>query len=290
MAGAVLTAAPASAATADVATWQLNEPAGASTMHDSSGNGHDGDVGDEVDTGVTFDGATGYRFERLTPNTPPARPEHNVVVRHSASLNPNTGAYSVEVRYRTDNPFGNLIQKGQATTRGGYWKIQLPLGEPNCLFRGPTGVTNAVRRNIAVDDNKWHIIRCDRTDDAVELFVDGVLAGRNTGTTGSIANDLPLSLGGRTTATRSRRPATTSAATWTGCGSPDPRRRTARRRRRSSPGARSSGAPSTAPARPTRTAPSRRTRGASVTARPSCAPRRPSPRTCTRPLGPTASS
>jgi PKD repeat protein len=166
-------------------------------MLDSSGNGHNGDIGNEVDTGVTFDGATGYRFERLTPNTPPARPEHNVVVPHSASLNPNTGAYSVEVRYRTDNPFGNLIQKGQATTRGGYWKIQLPLGEPNCLFRGPTGVTNAVRANVAIDDNEWHVIRCDRTDDAVEMFVDGVFAGRNTGTTGPIANDQPLSFGGK---------------------------------------------------------------------------------------------
>lgn len=191
--------APAEAATtaAPVSTWELNEPAGASTMVDSSGNGLNGTVGTEVLTGVAVLGATAYRFARLPPNTPPAHPEHNVVVPHDDRLNPGSGNYSVEVRYRTTNPFGNLIQKGQSGSSGGYWKIQLPQGEPSCLFRGPSGVTNAVRAQTRVDDGLWHVIRCDRTDTAVALSVDGVLVGTNSGTTGPIANTKALSLGGK---------------------------------------------------------------------------------------------
>lgn len=191
-----LSAVPAAATTTTVA-WELNEPRGATTMLDSSGNEIHGIIGTEVVTGATFDGATGYRFARLKPNTPPAHPEHNVWVPHDERLNPGSDDYSVEVRYRTGNPFGNLIQKGQSGTPGGYWKIQLPQGEPSCLFRGPTGVTNAVRAQTRIDDERWHVIRCDRTDDAVELYVDGVFAGRNRGTTGAIANTKPLSLGGK---------------------------------------------------------------------------------------------
>jgi len=191
-----LSAVPAAAATTTVA-WELNEPAGATTMTDTSGNGITGRIGAEVVTGVTVQGATGYRFPRLAPNTPPAHPEHNVQVPHDDRLNPGSEDYSVEVRYRTGNPFGNLIQKGQSGTRGGYWKIQLPQGEPSCLFRGPTGVTNAVRAQTRIDDDQWHVIRCDRTADAVELYVDGVFAGRNRGTTGAIANTRSLSFGGK---------------------------------------------------------------------------------------------
>lgn len=191
------TAAPPPAELTTVADWQLNEPAGARVMIDSSGNRLDGQIGDEVVTGVVSDGATGYRFARLQPNTPPAHPEHNVLVAHDDRLNPGDSTYTVEIRYRTTHSFGNLVQKGQAGAPGGYWKIQLPQGEPSCLFRGPTGITNAVRATSRIDDGLWHTVMCRRTTDAVELFVDGAFIGRNTGLTGAIANTQPLSLGGK---------------------------------------------------------------------------------------------
>lgn len=195
---ACATVLPATAASsAPVVAWELNEPVGATTMIDSSINGLHGDIGTEVVTGATFDGASGYRFARLPPNTPPAHPEHIVRVPHDERLNPGTEDYTVEVRYRTKNAFGNLIQKGQAGSRGGYWKIQLPQGEPSCLFRGPTGITNAVRAKTRIDDNQWHTIRCERTTDAVALYVDGVFVGRNRGLTGAIANTKDLTLGGK---------------------------------------------------------------------------------------------
>lgn len=198
LAGAM--AVPASAAPGDVAVYELNEPTGATVMRDTSGNGLDGAIGNEVTTGVTFAGATGYRFPRLTPNAPPAQPEHNVLVPHSEKLNPGTGDYSVEVRYRTTNSFGNLMQKGQSATKGGYWKIQLPQGEPSCLFRDAQGVTNAARSAVRIDDGAWHVIQCKHTAGAngmVELIVDGVRVNQNRGAIGSIGNTQPLSLGGK---------------------------------------------------------------------------------------------
>jgi len=199
---AAATAVPAlGAGSGEIATYELNEGSGATTMVDASGNGLDGRIGNTVLTGVTFEnGTTGYRFPRLKPNTPPAVPEHNVLVPHSDTLNPGVGDYSVEVRYRTTNPFGNLIQKGQSTTKGGYWKIQLPQGEPACLFRDAARNTNAVRSANRIDDGAWHTIKCVNTagdQGQVELFIDGVLAGRNRGVMGSIANTQPLSFGGK---------------------------------------------------------------------------------------------
>ena len=192
-------ALPAQAATpVTIANWQMNEAAGARTMVDSTGR-FNGVIGTEVVTGATFGGSTGYRFERLKPNTPPARPEHIVRVPNSALLNPgNRAEYAVEVRYRTSNPFGNIVQKGQAGAKGGYWKIQLPQGEASCLFRGPGGVTNAVRsRGIQINDNQWHTVRCVATPTEARLYIDGVFIGRNRGTTGQIVNSEPVYVGGK---------------------------------------------------------------------------------------------
>lgn len=182
-----------------LAQWSMDERPGAEVMVDSSGNGFAGGVGDEVTTGVALDGSTTYVFERLKPNTPPARPEHNVIVAHDPRLNPGSRSlYVIEVRLRTGNRFANVLQKGQATSKGGYWKIQIPQGEPSCLFRGPGGVTNAVRaRGLPINDNQWHTIRCEATPDEVRLYVDGAFIGRNRGLTGPIANTQVLSVGGK---------------------------------------------------------------------------------------------
>ena len=185
------------AAPRPVATWQMNERPGARTMLDSTASRLNGVVGSEVSTGVAVQGATAYRFSRLAPNTAPAHPQHNVVVPDDDRLDPGAGSYSVEVRYRTTSSFGNLVQKGQSGSAGGYWKIQLPQGEPSCLFRGAGGVTTAVRAQQRVDDGAWHVVRCARTDTALTLYVDGAPVGTRRGSTGPIANSKSLLVGGK---------------------------------------------------------------------------------------------
>ena len=115
---------------AALANWQLNEAAGARTMVDSSGNALNGTIGTHVQTGIALSGGgTGYRFPYIRPNTPPADPEHLVVVPHNTRLNPGSGNFAVEFRMRTTHSFGNIIQKGQAGSKGGYFKFQQPSGK-----------------------------------------------------------------------------------------------------------------------------------------------------------------
>jgi hypothetical protein len=190
------TAAPAHAASGPVAVWAMNERPGARVMADSSGNRLHGAIGREVRTGVAVSGARAYRFERLKPNTPPARPEHLIRVPDHSNLDPGTRDYAVTVRIRTTHSFGNIIQKGQATVAGGYFKFQIPSGYVQCLFRGSSG-TIEITANRAINDGRWHTVRCERTRAGVTLIIDGRIAARRAGWTGTIANTWPLSIGGK---------------------------------------------------------------------------------------------
>ena len=180
-----------------VAVWQMNEPPGARTMIDSSGHGLRGSIGGEVGTGVRTGGAVGYRFSRLEPDTPPTHPRHLVTVADNAALDPGTRDYAVTVRLRTRHHFGNIIQKGQATVAGGSFKLQIPDGIVQCLFRGSSGsvIVSAPRR---INDGRWHVVRCERVSSGLILVIDGAVVARKAGRTGKIANSWPLSIGGKT--------------------------------------------------------------------------------------------
>ena len=200
LAGALVLAMPANAASYPLATsLQMNEGPGATTAVDSSGNGLSGIVGSHVQTGVALTGGgTGFRFPYLRPNTPPADPEHLVTIPHNNRLNPGTGNFAVEFRMRTTHSFGNVIQKGQAGSKGGYWKFQQPSGKISCLFRGSAGSSTAsAGSTVRVNDGNWHTVRCERTSSSVTMWVDGVFTGRNRNATGTIANTRPLSIAGK---------------------------------------------------------------------------------------------
>ncbi len=199
MAGVVVVAVatPASAAaTNPVAIWEMNEAPGATVMVDSSGHGINGDVGDEVRTGTPYDGAMTYQFPRLTPNKPPAHPEHNVLVPDSDALDPGTRDYAVTFRMRTTQNFGNILQKGQSGAIGGMFKFQMPKGIVQCVFRGSAG-NGGVKSPMALNDGAFHVIRCERTATRVTLYVDGVNVAHHNGATGNINNNYPLSIGGK---------------------------------------------------------------------------------------------
>jgi hypothetical protein len=120
-----------------------------------------------------------------------------VVVQHNARLNTGTGSLAVEVRLRTTHSFGNVIQKGQSASPGGYWKFEQPNGKISCLFRGSSGSSTASSGTVRVNDGRWHTVRCERTSSSVVMKVDGVVTGRNSNATGSIANTKPLTIAGK---------------------------------------------------------------------------------------------
>jgi hypothetical protein len=185
-------------ATAPVAIWELNEPAGSTVVTDTGPYGLTGTVGTEVVTGAAFDAATtGYDFQWLRPNTPPAHPQTLVTVPDNPQLNPGAREYAVTLRMRTTSNFGNVIQKGQGGTAGGRWKIEVPKGNVNCAFQGSSGYVE-VRSPGFINDGAWHVVKCERLVKSVVLSIDGVVVGTTKGATGTIANTWPVSIGGKT--------------------------------------------------------------------------------------------
>jgi laminin G domain protein len=199
LAGVLAVASPARGAIDNpVAVWQMNERAGSPAMDDSSGNGIDGVIGTGVLAGTRLSGGgTGYRFPYARPDTPPANPRRLVQVAHDNRLNPGAGEFAVELRLRTTHVFGNVIQKGQSGSPGGYWKFQQPNGKISCLFRGSRGSGTASSGTTRVNDGRWHTVRCERTSSSVVMTVDGVVTGRNRNPTGTIANTKPLTIAGK---------------------------------------------------------------------------------------------
>jgi PKD repeat protein len=196
--GTVVGASPAQAvATRTVAFWSMDEPAGATTLRDSSGNGRNGAIGAEVAPGVVFAGATGHRFATHLPTDMEYVPGHVNLVPHSTEFNPDAGDFSFTIRYRTTYSFGNILQKGQGGTVGGYWKFEAPGGKPKCLFRGADGASRTGYTDTPIADGQWHTVTCNRTSTYVEMYVDGVRTSRLTGPTGTIANTWQLSIGGK---------------------------------------------------------------------------------------------
>ncbi|MEV6342576.1 laminin G domain-containing protein [Actinoplanes sp. NPDC051851] len=188
--------APTLAVTTEIAYWDMNEPPGATQMLDVSGHGLDGRIGPEVGTGVTNGMDVGYRFTRLQPDTPPTHPDHLVVVPDHPALNPGDRDFSVTLRLRTTNHFGNIIQKGQATVAGGNFKLQIPNGRVECVFRGDRGTIETVAP-YSINDGDWHVVTCVRVRTGVALAIDGQRVAGKKGWTGYIANHWPLSIGGK---------------------------------------------------------------------------------------------
>ncbi|MEU4437199.1 MULTISPECIES: PKD domain-containing protein [Micromonospora] len=198
-AGVTVSAAPAQAtATRTVAFYSMDEPASSSTvLTDYSGNGRHGTIGGEVVTGALYAGATGHRFATHLPTDKEYVPGHVDLVPHTTDFNPDAGDFSVTIRYRTTYSFGNILQKGQGNTAGGYWKFEAPNGKPKCLFRGADGASRTGYTDVPISDGQWHTITCNRTSAYVEMYVDGVRTSRLNGPTGTIANTWPLSVGGK---------------------------------------------------------------------------------------------
>jgi hypothetical protein len=178
-----------------VAQWEMNEDPGATTMLDSSGNGRTGNIGSLVVTGVPSDTRIAYRWTDATVNNPDR--EKRLVVVNRRALNPRRDAFSVTLSLQTTATGQNIIQKGQATTGGGMWKIETRSdGHAVCTFKGRAGRA-AVSSRVSVADDEWHTVRCIRRRGGVTVIVDRFLPRTQDGRTGRIANDWPLTIGGK---------------------------------------------------------------------------------------------
>lgn len=197
LAGTAAAALPASAASAPVAVWQMNEAAGATVMADSSGHGINGTIGSEVQTHTVVGSRVAYAFPYLKNGVPPTHPQHLVRVPADPRLNPGTADFAVTMtlRFKPGANGGNVLQKGQASSPGGYFKLEIDRGGVSCLFRGASG-SGAVGTGV-ISDNVFHTIRCARTATGVTMTVDGRQTASRTVRTGSISNAAVLTIGGK---------------------------------------------------------------------------------------------
>lgn len=190
-AGAAVGASATAVTTLDL---EFDEPAGATVAVDSSGGGHDGLIGSHVRMNGSY-----ADWDRHAPDAGIYYgADHLVVVDDAAdgSLDPGAGDFSVEIRLRMKDKFGNIIQKGQARTAGGQVKFQAPKGVVSCMFRSPTGVAS-IGSKTPLNDSLWHVVRCERTPTSVTMYVDGEFRNRIRKTTGTIDNKKPWTIGGK---------------------------------------------------------------------------------------------
>jgi hypothetical protein len=137
----------------------------------------------------------------------------------------------LEFRFRTTHPFGNYMQKGQATSDGGQIKVQGPRGIVQCLFKGAGGNQVGTGSKTRLDDGNWHTVKCVHTATQVREYVDGVKVAAHNGVTGKIDNAKPFVVGGKTKCDQVRSRATTSPGTSTSCASAKADRHVARSNR-----------------------------------------------------------
>jgi hypothetical protein len=122
--------------------------------------------------------------------------EHLITTPDRDAVDPGEGPFTIQIKFRTKNSFGNLLQKGQATSPGGQVKIQLPGGKLSCMFKTPTGTSTAATPKGVVNDDRWHTVECTKYKDKVTLVVDGKTY-TNPNDTGVLNNSKPWSLGGK---------------------------------------------------------------------------------------------
>jgi Laminin G domain len=191
---------PAAATTLHtVALWNMNEAPGSTVLVDSSGNGLNGTIG----TSIALNGAY-QTFPTITRGSGGTVDPQHLDIINSPLLNPGTSDFIVTVRLLIPSvaaSLGNVMQKGQTGTVGGFWKIQLDTGNGHviCEFVSPTG-SGGIASSQVVADDQWHTVTCERSATTVSTTVDGVTT-QVARTVGAISNNIPLSIGGKSLCT-----------------------------------------------------------------------------------------
>ena len=190
-------ASPAKAATGDRASWELDE-SGGTVVVDSSGHGLDLTRGTAVSVGMKEGTTTFHRFPWIAANGTPSTSQRLHTIPDRDALDPGSGTFAVSLRFRTTTSARNIVQKGQSTTAGGYWKVELgdsSTGQARCLFRGSRG-DSYTHSAGPVTDGRWHELTCVNTPSGSYMLIDGAQR-TSTQPSGTINNTKDFVIGGK---------------------------------------------------------------------------------------------
>ncbi len=172
----------AAAVTGAGADWEMNEPAGATVMHDSAGQDNSAPIPKGVIPGGGF-----YHFTGKS----------GLVVPNAAELNPGSRDFDLYVTFRQASHLAqqSLIQKGIWNQPGGQYKVNVDGTTIACRVKNNW---NTVSRNLPV--NTWHTIGCLKRSDRTILTLDGKVARTLIvpGGIGTVGNNQPAQIGGQT--------------------------------------------------------------------------------------------
>jgi hypothetical protein len=198
---ALLLASPAGAAPGDIALWEMNE-SGGNVVVDSSGRGLNLARGTAVNVGLRDGTAIYHGFPWIATNGAASAPRRLHTTTDRDALDPGSGTFAVTLRFRSTTPGRNIIQKGQSTTVGGFWKIERggrgsdgTTGQARCLFRGPRG-DSYTHSTGTVTDGRWHVLTCVNTPTGSYMLIDGVRRTSNQ-PSGTINNTKVFAIGGK---------------------------------------------------------------------------------------------
>jgi hypothetical protein len=206
-------AAPAVAPPVTVARYTFDAGAGPTgRVAENSGRGTALTVRTADRGRVTFTGTTADKhaaFPAGCATTAKTCPRALLEGTDDPDLDPGTRQFrwgaSVRLSRAQATGSSNVVQKGVVDTES-QWKMQLGArGRAHCAVVGRgSAQVYLVRSSVSVADDKWHDVMCQRSGAVLAVYVDGRERGRlAVPATLSIANNLPLRVGGPNFATGS---------------------------------------------------------------------------------------
>ena len=178
---------PPPPASAVAALWHMDEPTGATTMVDSSGNGNNGTLTGGVKTELAGFKGKAYSFSGKSyvdvPNAPsliPGPANMDISFWLKTTHLPSSGDY-------------DLVRMG--IYPGQEYKVELlKTSQIECTFHGSASSNTAIG-GWHLANGAWHHIECIKTATQIQLKIGGKLVKTTTATIGSVSTTGDVTLG-----------------------------------------------------------------------------------------------
>ena len=178
-AGTTVAAGTTLAAGTTVAAWSFNQPSGG-VVTDTTGRGHDAQADPTAPFfSFSLDPVLG-RYVGLFEHD-----DGRVLIPASADLSPGSADFSIGITIKTVDDNGNTFQAGTTKPNQDFVKFEVAdiyqhaiSGIPRCHFTGDASLAVGgylILGPQPINDGRWHTIRCQKTANAIAMWVDGVV-------------------------------------------------------------------------------------------------------------------